>query len=226
MLIGKIYHTSYEDILTSGSLPDENIQKILVEAGIVQFVIEMIFLIYEPFKVYEKGKREGESDACFRIRTRLADIFEYSYRLLEKTASYNEKNRTYISRWVDLFLEHSNNINRPYIQECLVGILQNNPNSIEATINREKIKEQIKSFFNEAKHQAPDAFLTTKYLKLFETFIICDDRIIRKNQNIILNEFFKNTENHYSFKFKIEQKPETEDSEGRGDDFRNKIRSK
>ena len=31
---------------------------------------------------------------------------------------------------------------------------------------------------------------------------------------------------NYSFKFKIEQKPETEDSEGRGDDFRNKIRSK
>ena len=85
MLIGKIYHTSYEDMLTSGGFLDENIQKILVETGIVQFVIEMIFLIYEPFKVSEEGKREEESDACLRIRARLADIFEYSYKLIEKT---------------------------------------------------------------------------------------------------------------------------------------------
>ena len=149
MLIGKIYHTHYDNILTSGSLPDPNIQKILVEAGIVELVIELLSLIYEPFKVYEAGTaKDKENDMCLRIRSRLSDIFEFSYRLLEKTASYNEKNRTYISRYVDLFLLHSNSINKSYIQECLVGILQNNPVSIEATINQEKINEQIKSFFD------------------------------------------------------------------------------
>ena len=63
----------------------------------------------------------------------------------------NEENRIYLSRWVDIFLEHSNNINKSYIQECLVCILQNNPLSIEATINKDKITKLIKSFFIEAK---------------------------------------------------------------------------
>lgn len=39
LLIGKIYNINYKDILTSGNLPDENMQKILVETGIVQLVI-------------------------------------------------------------------------------------------------------------------------------------------------------------------------------------------
>lgn len=39
MLIGKIFNVNYEDIISSGNLPDENIQKILVETGIVQLVI-------------------------------------------------------------------------------------------------------------------------------------------------------------------------------------------
>lgn len=30
LLIGKIYNVDYEEILTSGGLPDENMQKILV----------------------------------------------------------------------------------------------------------------------------------------------------------------------------------------------------
>ena len=59
----------------------------------------------------------------------------------------NTDNRFYLSRWVDLFLEHSKNINREYIQECLVGILQNNPKAIEATINPDKIKDLIKRFY-------------------------------------------------------------------------------
>ncbi len=50
-----------------------------------------------------------------------------------------EENRIYLGKWVDLFLEHSNNINRAYIQECLVAILQNNSLCIEATINEQKI---------------------------------------------------------------------------------------
>lgn len=88
-------------------------------------------LIYEPFLVTEAGTlKEKENDACFRIRIKLGEIFECCYRLLENTAAYNDKNRTYISRYIDLFLLHSNNINRSYIQECLVGILKNNPVSI------------------------------------------------------------------------------------------------
>ena len=70
-----------------------------------------------------------------RVRKmRLSDVFERVYRLLEKIVVGNSKNKFYLSRWVDLFLEHSKNINREYIQECLVGILQNNPQAIEATI--------------------------------------------------------------------------------------------
>lgn len=79
----------------------------------------------------------------------------------------------YISRWVDLFLEHSNKINRSFIQECLVGILQNNPVSIEATITKDKINMIIKCFFEEAKALSENEELTTKYLRLFSTFIKC-----------------------------------------------------
>lgn len=52
-----------------------------------------------------------------RVRkTRIADVFERVYRLLEKIVVGNSKNKFYLSRWVDLFLEHSKNINREYIQ--------------------------------------------------------------------------------------------------------------
>lgn len=203
MLIGKIYGTSYEEIIASGNLPDPNMQKILVETGIVQLVIEIINLLYEPFLYMEST--DAKEDRA--VRNKLSEIFEHCYRLLEKVAANNEENRQYISRWVDLFLEHSNNINRSYIQECLVGILQNNPVSIEATINEDKIVTLINSFFNEAKKQAPDAPLTTKYLRLFSTFIVCEDRVIRENQNIILNKFFKEIKNEeQSFRFKVEYK--------------------
>jgi hypothetical protein len=112
----------------------------------------------------------------------------------------------YISRWVDLFLEHSNNINQSYIQECLVGILQNNPKSILATIDEKKIDKLISSFFKQAEQVSAETFLTTKFLRLFSTFIVCEDQIIRKNQNIILNDFFKNSNNQQIFKVKIETK--------------------
>lgn len=65
---------------------------------------------------------------------RIQEIFERVYKLLEKIVVGNDKNKFYLSRWVELFLNHSKNINREYIQECLVGILQNNPKAIEATI--------------------------------------------------------------------------------------------
>ena len=65
---------------------------------------------------------------------RMQEIFERVYRLLEKIVVGNSNNKFYLSRWVDMFLKHSKNINREYIQECLVGILNNNPKAIEATI--------------------------------------------------------------------------------------------
>lgn len=49
-----------------------------------------------------------------------------------------------------MFLKHSNTVNKSYIQECLVGILRDNPLAIRATINEEKIKELIDNFFREA----------------------------------------------------------------------------
>ena len=121
-----------------------------------------------------------------RVRKmRLADVFERVYRLLEKIVVGNSKNKFYLSRWVDLFLEHSKNINREYIQECLVGILQNNPQAIEATINEAKIIDLIQRFYIEADRKGA-AELTTKYLRLFSTFIRCEERILKENQNIIL----------------------------------------
>ena len=39
LLCGKIYGTSYEDILSSGNTPIPQIQKILVQTGITQLLI-------------------------------------------------------------------------------------------------------------------------------------------------------------------------------------------
>ena len=127
------------------------------------------------------------------------------YILLEKIVVGNKQNKFYLSRWVDLFLEHSKNINREYIQECLVGILQNNPLAIEATINEGKIIDLIRRFYEEAGNKnSPE--LTTKYLRLFSTFIKCEDRILKENQNIILEHFFKDENNIYCYRFKITEK--------------------
>ncbi len=52
--------------------------------------------------------------------------------------------------------------------------------------------------------------MTTKYLRLFSTFIKCEDRVIKENQQIILDCFFKNIDNLWSFKFKLEEKEEEE----------------
>ena len=133
---------------------------------------------------------------------------------MEKIAVGLEENRIYLSRWVDIFLEHSNNINRSYIQECLVGILNNNPVSIEATINEEKIMKLINSFFIEGRKSS--ASLTTKYLRLFSTFIKCEDRVLKANQNTIMDKFFKSTENEFSFRFKKVDKLEEKRVEIKG----------
>ena len=59
-----------------------------------------------------------------------------------------------MSRWVRIFLDHSNNINKPFIQETLVNILQNNPVSIKSMINAEIIDGLIKNFFIEAEQSS------------------------------------------------------------------------
>lgn len=133
-----------------------------------------------------------------------------------------------MSRWVDLFLLHCNHINKPYIQNCLVSILHNNPVSILATIDDHKILTLIKCFFEEAAQllplqnnlsttslannppnmssasnplnmpstnpnkslptkYLPTKYLPTKYLRLFSTFIKCEDSILKANQLIILH---------------------------------------
>lgn len=39
MLAGKIFDTDYENIVSSGTIPNQTIQKILVQTGIVQILI-------------------------------------------------------------------------------------------------------------------------------------------------------------------------------------------
>lgn len=98
------------------------------------------------------------------------------------------------------------------MQECLVGILQNNAVSIELTIEERKINTLIESFFTEAL-EMKSGQLTTKYLRLFSTFIKCDNRVLKENQKIILNNFFKNRSNFLSFKFRLQDKEVEESSQ-------------
>lgn len=49
LLIGKIYDTDYDQIESSGSSPIKQIQKIIVETGIAQLLMEIIYTLYEPF---------------------------------------------------------------------------------------------------------------------------------------------------------------------------------
>ena len=78
-----------------------------------------------------------------------------------------------------------------------MGILQNNPKSIELTITEEKIIGLIEAFLAEARdlEKNPGEPLTTKYLRLFSTFIKCEGGVIKENQNILLEKFFKNPNN-------------------------------
>ena len=68
-------------------------------------------------------------------------------------------------------MDHSYKINKSVIQECLVGILQNNRISIEETINDMKIEDLVFQFKEEAKVSGPNI----KYLKLLSAFIKCAD---------------------------------------------------
>lgn len=142
-----------------------------------------------------------------------------SYVLVEKIVKDFLENKIYFSRWIKLFLQQSNTINRPFIQECLVNILQNNPVSIRAMITEPIIDELIGFFFDEAAQQG-EGDLTTKHLRLFSTFIRGDDVIFKENQRKILNDFFLNDRNSYNFKFKVEYR--ISEAEDNSDDFRDK----
>ena len=101
LLAGRIYGTDFDNIAASGNTPNKNVQKVLVETGITQILMETIYYLYEPFKFIEKNDRPSEDRA---IRLKVSQIFELTYQLLEKIAVGSEENRLYLSRWVDLFL--------------------------------------------------------------------------------------------------------------------------
>ena len=142
---------------------------------------------------------------------------------MEKIVKDFLENKIYFSRWIKLFLQQSNNINKPFIQECLVIILQNNPVSIRAMITEKTIDELINYFFEEAA-QPSEGDLTTKHLRLFSTFIRGDDVIFKENQKKILSGFFMSELNNWNFKFKVEYR--ISEAEDNSDDFRDKERNK
>lgn len=141
----------------------------------------------------------------------MAEIFELSYILVQNIVKDFEDNKIYFSRWVDLFIEHSNRINKTFIQECLVAILKNNPVSIKWMINADTINSQIASFFQEATEAcAKRQDMPTKHLRLFSTFIRGENVVMKENQKHIFWHFFNNEHNEfntegidYTFKFKV-----------------------
>ena len=50
LLCSKIYATDYDEIESSGNTPIPQIQKILVQTGIPQLLIEIVYLLFEPFQ--------------------------------------------------------------------------------------------------------------------------------------------------------------------------------
>ncbi len=46
MLTGKIYGTNFEEIVSSGNTPNPKIQRILVETGVTEILIESIYHLY------------------------------------------------------------------------------------------------------------------------------------------------------------------------------------
>ena len=55
MLAGKIYETTYAEIVSSGNTPNPIIQKIVVDTGTTELLIEGIFQMYEGFKLIENN---------------------------------------------------------------------------------------------------------------------------------------------------------------------------
>ena len=79
MLAGKIYETTYAKIVSSGNTPNPMIQKIVVDTGTTELLIESVFQMYEGFKLIEKNSESLMN----RVRKqRFSDVFERFYVLL------------------------------------------------------------------------------------------------------------------------------------------------
>lgn len=67
MLAGKIYDTDYDNIVASGTIPNQTIQNILVQTGIVQILIEIIHNLYDAFRFVENNNEPSE-DRAIRLK--------------------------------------------------------------------------------------------------------------------------------------------------------------
>lgn len=183
--------------------PSKKIQKMMVEAGLTELTICLIY-----FMALHEKYISGENPEYRAQRNKLGGIFEDAYQLLEKIVINCEENRIYISRWVELIMKHSYKINKSCIQECLVGILQNNSISIEETIDDAKIQDLVDMFKDDAKRNGPH----TKFLRLLSAFIKCAGGIFKTNQERVLRMFFQDETNDYRFKFKCNYKSSNDDN--------------
>ena len=48
-------------------------------------------------------------------------------------------------------------------------------------------------------------------MRLFSTFIKCENRVLKQNQSIILNRFFNRYDNKLTFRFKVQYRMVDED---------------
>jgi hypothetical protein len=67
MLAGKIYGTNFDNITASGNTPNQTVQSILVQTGIVQILIEIIYHLYNPFKFIELNDAPSD-DRAIRVQ--------------------------------------------------------------------------------------------------------------------------------------------------------------
>lgn len=101
MLTGKIFDSVYQENFDSA--PNPEVQKIMVETGITQLLMEIINLLFKP-TIYIFKKKNEPNEPFRSVRTKMESIFSHTYKLLEKIATGSEENRIYLSRWVDIFL--------------------------------------------------------------------------------------------------------------------------
>jgi len=175
----------------------------MVETGLTELTISLIYFM----GIHEKFISEDIPNNRLK-RNKLGYILEDAYRLLEKIVINCKENRIYISRWVELIMDHSYKIDKTCIQECLVGILQENSISIEETINDDKIRDLVYMFKDDAKRNGPQI----KFLRLLSAFIKCADDVFRDNQERVLRMFFQEETNDYRFRFKGVYKGDNEDN--------------
>lgn len=76
-LIGKIFECSYSEINNAGKTPSREVQKIMVETGLTDIIIEIVYFmgIHSKFIISESPDYRSE-------RSKLTNIFEDSYKLL------------------------------------------------------------------------------------------------------------------------------------------------